>query len=224
MIIKKIVIIGSGSHAKVVFSEIMKLKEFEILGFVDDFKKKKDLIISFNKKKFYNLGKIKQVIKKKNNFKGIIAVGLNFVRKKIVQEIYKIDKNFKFQKVVSKDAIINSNVSIGEGTFVVSGSIINNGSKIGKHCILNTSCSIDHDNYLKNFSSAGPGAITGGNVVVGEQSHLGLGCVVKDQINISKNTIIGSASLVNKNCEKNSIYFGTPAKKIRLRLSNENYL
>jgi acetyltransferase EpsM len=89
---------------------------------------------------------------------------------------------------------------------------------------LNTSCSIDHDNYLKNFSSAGPGAVTGGNVVVGEQSHLGLGCVVKDQINISKNTIIGSASLVNKNCEKNSIYFGTPAKKIRLRLSNENYL
>ena len=74
MLIKKIVIIGSGSHAKVVFSEIMKLKEFEILGFVDDFKKKKDLIISFNNKKFYNLGKIKHVIKKKITLKALLLL------------------------------------------------------------------------------------------------------------------------------------------------------
>ena len=35
-----IVIFGSGDHAKIVFSEIIKLKKYKILGFVDNFKKK----------------------------------------------------------------------------------------------------------------------------------------------------------------------------------------
>ena len=38
---KKIVIFGSGCHAKIVFSEILKLKGYKILGFVDDFAPKK---------------------------------------------------------------------------------------------------------------------------------------------------------------------------------------
>ena len=46
----KIVIFGSGSHAKVIFSEVIKLKKFKFLRFVDDFKKKGELIISSNKK------------------------------------------------------------------------------------------------------------------------------------------------------------------------------
>ena len=83
----RIIIFGSGGHAKVIFSEIIKLKKFKFLGFVDDFKKKGELIISSNKKNYYNLGSIKEVISKKNNLKGIIGVGLNFVREEIVKDI-----------------------------------------------------------------------------------------------------------------------------------------
>jgi len=127
----KIVIFGSGGHAKVIFSEVIKLKKFKFLGFVDDFKKKRELIISSNKKNYYNLGSIKEVINKKNNLKGIIGVGLNFVREKIVKDIKKINNNFKFQQIISKDAIINSNVFIDEGTLVVSGTTINTELKLG---------------------------------------------------------------------------------------------
>ena len=69
----KLVIFGSGGHAKIIFSEIIKLKKFKLLGFVDDFKKKGELIINFNKKKYYNLGSIKQVINKKSKFSGILV-------------------------------------------------------------------------------------------------------------------------------------------------------
>ena len=117
-----------------------------------------------------------------------------------------------------------SNVSIGEGTLVVSGSTINTGTEIGKHCVINTSCSIDHDNKFDDFSSAAPGVITGGNVVVGKKSYLGMGSLVKDQVNILQDTVIGLGSIVNKDCEKNSIYYGSPVKKIRTRKSEESYL
>ena len=49
----KIVIFGSKHHAKVIFSEVIKLKKFKFLGFIDDFKKKGELIISSNKKNYY---------------------------------------------------------------------------------------------------------------------------------------------------------------------------
>ena len=219
-----LIIFGSGVHARVIFSEVIKLKKFKFIGFVDNFKKKGELILSLNKKKYYNLGSIKEVINKKNNFKGIVGVGLNFVREKVVNDIKKINNNFKFQKIISKDATINSNVFIDEGTLVCSGSIINTGTIIGRHCIINTSCSIDHDNKFRDFSSTGPGVVTGGNVEVGYQSYLGLGSLVRHKVKILDNTIVGFGSLVNKDCKKNSIYYGSPATIIRNRKNNENYL
>ena len=137
--------------------------------------------------------------------------------------INSFNKKFKFQKIISKDSIINKNVSIGDGSLIVSGSTINFGTTIGKHCIINTSCSIDHDNYFHDFSSAGPATITGGRVTLGSFSHLGINSTIRHNIKISEKTIIGAKSYVNKDCKKNSIYFGTPAKKIRSRLKNDNY-
>ena len=220
----KIVIFGSGHHAKVIFAEVIKLKKFKFLGFVDDFKKKGEIIINLDKKNYYNLGSIKDVINKKDKLKGIIGVGLIHVREKIFKDIKKINNNFKFQQIISKDAIISSNVFIDEGTLIVSGAIINTGTKIGKHCIINTSCSIDHDNKFGDFSSVGPGVVTGGNVEVGYKSYLGLGSLVRNNVKILENTIVGFGSLVNKDCKKNSIYWGSPVKKIRKRKNNENYL
>tara|TARA_Y100000996_G_C22457185_1_gene616443 strand:- start:221 stop:889 length:669 start_codon:yes stop_codon:yes gene_type:complete len=220
----KLVIFGSGSHAKVVLSEILKLKKFKFIGFIDDYKKKGEFITNFNKKNYYNLGCIKDVIKKNNNFRGIVGVGLNFIRKKIVTDINKINKNFKFQKIISKDAIINANVNIDDGSLIMSGTVINCGTIIGKHCLLNTSSSIDHDNFFGDYSGTGPGTITGGHVEVGELSYIGLGSIIKHEIKIAENTVIGFGSLIAKNCKKNSIYWGSPAKKIRSRKYDESYL
>ena len=144
--------------------------------------------------------------------------------KKSKKNAKKINNNFKFQQIISKEAIISSNVFIDEGTLIVSGAIINTGTKIGRHCIINSSCSIDHDNKFSDFSSTGPGVITGGNVEVGYQSYLGLGSLIKHNIKILENTIVGLGSLVNKDCKKNSIYYGSPAKLIRKRKNNEIYL
>ena len=38
---KKIIIFGSGDHAKVLLTEILKLKRYNFLGFCDEKKKKK---------------------------------------------------------------------------------------------------------------------------------------------------------------------------------------
>jgi sugar O-acyltransferase (sialic acid O-acetyltransferase NeuD family) len=218
-----IVIFGSGDHAKVIFSEIINYNKYNIIGFVDEIKKNKDLIIKHKNKKYYTLGKISENIKK-NNLRGIIGVGSNFVRKKIYKKIISINKKFKFEKIISKNSIINKNVFIKEGTFIGPGVVINQGTNIGKHCIINTSSSIDHDNIFEDFSSTAPGVITGGNVVVRENSNIGIGSIIKHQVEIKKNTVIGGNSFVTKNCDSNFLYFGSPSKKIRKISNSEEYL
>lgn len=218
---KNIIIFGNGNHSKVVFSEILKLKEYNILGFIGTSTKKK-LIIKYRNKKYFNLGTNK-ILKNYNNLYGVIGVGDNYVRKKIYKEI-KILKKIKWAKIISKNSILNGNVKIGPGSIIISGSIINNGAKIGSHCIINTSSSIDHDNVFENFSSSGPSVTTGGNVKVCQFSHLGIGSTIKHGVTIRANTIIGGKSFVNKDCLKNKIYFGVPAKIFKNRKLGNTYL
>ena len=222
---KKILIIGINAHAKVILSEIIQIKDYRVIGFIDEFKKKGTIIETYKNKQYKILGGIKELKKivDKDTF-GIIGIGENFTRKKVSEEINKISKNFNWATIISKNSKINKNVEIGKGSLIISGSIVNTGTKIGEHCLINTSSSIDHDNTFKNYSSTGPGAITGGNVKLGQCSHLGIGSTVKHKITIQDNTIIGAQSLVLKNCNKNSVYYGIPAKKIRDRGNNSNYL
>ena len=221
---KKIIIFGTGDHARVIFSEIVQLKNFKILGFSDNHSKKGKVVEIFKNKKFKNLGNLSDIESYKSIY-GIIGVGHNFLRKKILREVEaKLKRNIKWATIISKNSILQENVSIGEGTIIVANTVINTGTIIGKHCLINTSSSIDHHNNFKNFSSTGPGVITGGNVKIGEMSHLSIGSIIKNNINIKSNALIGGSSFVNNDCDKNSVYYGVPAKKIRLRKENEEYL
>jgi acetyltransferase EpsM len=211
---KKIAIFGAGGHATVVTNEINKLKDYDIIGyFVHDLsnlnikKNYKKKIFQINKKNFLNLVK--------NSVSGIIAIGDNIWRKKIVDDFRLISRSFKWEKIISKDSFVGEKVEVGDGTVIMSGCVIGPFTKIKRHCLINTGSVIEHENELDEYSSIGPGVVTAGNVKIGELSHLGIGSVVKEKVNIGKNVIIGGNSFVNKNCINNSIYFGSPAKLVK---------
>ncbi len=222
---KEILIFGSESHSRIILSEIIQIKGYRVIGFIDENLKKETIIETYKNKKYKVVSNIKGINKllNKNTF-GIIGIGSNFLRKKVAEKVNKIYKNFNWTTIISKNSTINRNVRIGKGSLIVSGSVINTGTKIGEHCLINTSSSIDHDNIFENYSSTGPNVTTGGNVELGQCSHLGIGSTVKNQTSIGDNTIIGAQSMVLKNCNKNSVYYGIPAKKIRDRKDNSKYL
>jgi len=212
--LKKLLIIGSGGHFKVAINEILKQKKYEIQEIIDIKNFGKKLKINNKLKKIINYKKFNWSKVNQNTFL-FIAIGDNYLRKKIVCEIKKKNIKVKWGTVISRDAIIGKNVKIKPGSLVVSGSIINPGTIIGSHCVINTRSSIDHDNIFGDFSSSAPSVVTGGNVTVGELSFLGIRSTIINNIKIGSKTIIGANSLVNKNCLSNYIYYGSPAKKIK---------
>ncbi len=206
-------IIGKGDHAKVIFSEVVRIKEFSFKGFINKISLN-DKIFKLDKNlKYRNIGKISDIKKFISNNYFVVAIGKNNLRKKIVLSLEKKYKKIKWAKVISTKSNIDKTVIIGDGTMIISGTTINIGSKIGRHSIINTSCSIDHDNLIKNYVNCSPGVVSAGNVTINDKVFIGMGTSIKQNTIIDSNTTIGAQSYVNKNCKKNSTYYGIPIKK-----------
>ena len=209
----KLLIIGCGGHAKVI-TDIAKCLGIQNLYYQDT-----DL-----KKKFF-LGKevIHEELSDYNDY-FIVALGDNNSREKITNDFRKKNPNSILATLIHPSSIISENCSIGNGTVVMPLCVINSFSKIGEGVIINTRSSIDHDNFLMNYSSVAPGTITGGNVKIGERSAISIGSIIKHNIEIGSDTVIGASSYVNENISNNLIAFGNPAKFIRKRKTGEKYL
>jgi len=221
---KKIIIFGCGGHAKIVRDCIIDEKKYTILGFVDD--KNYNQSSSWNVKYLGSIKNLSSILKKEKskNLFGIVAVGSNIVRKKIVNQVEKINRKFQWANVIHPSSVIFKSVKIGHGNMFLAGSIICSNTKIKNHVSINTGSFIDHDNIFSDYSSTGPGAATGGKVKIGKGSFLGIGAAVKDNIEIGENTIIGGQSFICKNCKSHSLYYGVPAKRIKSRKEYEDYL
>ena len=138
----------------------------------------------------------------------VIAIGNNKARKRIAEEVL---GEIEYLTVVSDSAII-CNYDIGEGSQILHGAVIQIDTKIGRHCIVNTAASIDHDCILEDFTFVGPNATLCGGVEIGEGSFIGAGAVILPYIKIGKNCMIGAGSIVTKNIADNLTAYGNPAK------------
>ena len=201
---KDVIIIGAGGHAKVIADIIYKSGD-NLIGFLDDNLANKGKEIYLGKKV---IGTTKDIeIYNKNYF--IIGIGNNSIRKKINNE-----NNLKLYSAIHPSAIIAEDVKIGTGSVIMAGVVINPGTVIGKNCIINTCSSLDHDNLLEDYVHISPGAHLAGTVSVKEGTWICTGAIVKNNITIGKNNIIGAGGVVIKDIiEENGTYIGVPARR-----------
>lgn len=110
----------------------------------------------------------------------------------------------------------NSNLVIGDDTIVEATSLDLRGKiVIGNHCIINkkteiirVSHIIDNDTkFTTRYYSP---------LLIGDYCWLATGCkILPSCCNIAENTVVGAYSVCVKDTEKDSVYSGFPAKKIK---------
>lgn len=198
----RLVIIGAGGHGRVI-ADIAIKNGYNDIVFVDDH------LTGFcmNFPIICTSADIYKLNNKKSDF--VIAIGDNTVRKMIAE---KYDVNWV--SLAHPSAQIGMNVKIGLGTVIMAGSLINSCATVGHHCIINTSAVVEHDNILEDYVHISPNAALGGTVHIGKGTHIGIGAIVKNNIEVCENCIIGAGAVVVKNITENSTYVGIPAKKI----------
>ncbi|MBU2494644.1 MAG: acetyltransferase [Bacteroidetes bacterium] len=208
---EKIVVIGGGGHAKVIISILKKLNQYDIVGYTDPENKGEILGVSY----LGNDDKLNSIFKDgvNNAVIGLGQIKSAGPRRKIADNCKNI--SFNLPAIVSLNAIINEDVSIGNGTVVMDGVTINSGSSIGECSIVNTNASIDHDCAIGDFTHIAPGVTLSGEVNIGNDVLIGTGSNIIQQINIPANTIISAGSTVLKSITKKGIYRGNPASLIK---------
>ena len=213
----KILIIGGGGQARVTIDLIRALGDdnFEIEGILDDHITGHVLDVPV-------LGRIDEAgVLAGRSTAAHVAIGDNVLRRRIVKHLDDAGWQLPFVTLIHPSAVVASGVHVGEGTLIAAEACIMTSSTIGRHCIVNTNASLDHDNTLADFASVAPGVVTGGDVFIGEQSFLSIGSVVKHNITIKHNVLIGAGSLVLHDIHENSLCYGSPARVVQTRREDE---
>lgn len=193
------VIYGAGGHAKVVGDALLSDGN-KIYTFIDNNKTGDYLNIQLNK----NLSNLDF------QYKSIIAIGDNVVRKKL-----SLSLQTRFGTIKHSSALVSDSVLVGEGSMVLHQSVVQIGSSVGKHVIINTKASIDHDCFIDNFVHIAPGSVLCGNVKVGEGSLIGAGSTIIPNIKIGKWCTIGAGSVIIKDIPDYTVVVGNPGRIIK---------
>lgn len=106
---------------------------------------------------------------------------------------------FKMPSIISPISHVSQNATIGEGSIVMHGAIINAGAQVGINCIINTRAVIEHDTLVGDHCHISTGVILNGGVSVGTGCFIGSGSVMKEGISTGKDCVVGMGLSVRHN-------------------------
>ncbi len=194
---KKIILVGGGSHCKSCIDIIENENKYKIVGIID---KKKNFLLNY--KVFTESYLNKKLIK--NNY-SLVTVG-HIKNYKLRVKLFNKLKNlgFKTPSILSPSAYISKHAVIGQGTIVMHGAIVNAGAVIGNNCIINTNSLVEHDVVIGDHTHISTGATINGGVVIGDKVFIGSRSIIKDNISIGDCSIVGASLYIKKNLKKNS--------------------
>lgn len=188
---------GASGHAKVVL-DILRRSGVEVTALVDDNEAITTLSGHSVLHRRYDLSPL------------IICVGDNRLRRSISQRL-----SGEFVRAIDPTATVSESVTIGDGTVVMQGAIIQADAVVGEHVIVNTGASIDHDCRVGDYVHISPHATLCGGVSIGEGSWVGAGATIIQGVDIGRWVTIGAGAVVVSSIPDGAVVVGVPAKIIK---------
>jgi UDP-perosamine 4-acetyltransferase len=198
----RIVVVGAGGHAKVVIATVRAAGGDVVAVYDDDHSKWGQQILGVP---------IQGPISGEEIGGGpaIIAIGNNRVRQSLAQRLHA-----QWVSVCHPSATVHPSVSLGPGTVVFAGVVIQPDATIGAHSILNTAASVDHDCILGDFVHIGPGVSLCGGVTLDEGVVLGVGAKVAPNVEIGPWSTAGAGAVCVVDVARDTTVVGVPARSI----------
>ena len=177
---RQLLLIGAGGHAHACIDVIEQTKQFEIIGVLDQ-KNHGQHVLGYP-----ILGDDEALSRLRTHCDAaIITIGQiqsSTIRQKIFERL--IELQFELPVIISPHAYVAQDATIGQGSIIMHGSIINRCATIGDNVIINTRALIEHDVAIGNHTHVATGAIVNGGATIGDHVFLGSQSVVVHQQNI----------------------------------------
>jgi sugar O-acyltransferase (sialic acid O-acetyltransferase NeuD family) len=206
---KEIFIYGAGGQARVVIDLIEKSGEYRIVGLVDDHAVPGAEVLGYSV-----LGgeqKLGELLKSGVSL-AVVAIGDNLIRRAKAEQLARL--GFISSLFVHPFSSVGRESSIGAGSVVFHGAVIDPCVQIGAGVIVNFNAGIGHNSFIGDFAHLSVGVNCGAHVVVGENAFVCMGATIISNVKIGKNALIGAGSVVTKDVPDNTKVLGFPARKL----------
>ncbi len=200
-------VLGAGGHARVVVSTLRDAG-FPIAGVLDDDRRNhgKSFLGVEVRGPFGLLAELKHP-------RAVVGVGSNEARRDADRRFSEVE----WVRLVHPTATVDPTVEIGPGTVVFAGVVIQVGTVLGRHCIVNTAASIDHDCVVGDFVHVAPGSHLAGGVRLGTGVFMGTGSAAIPYVRVGAWTTVGAGGIVVKDIAAGLTAVGVPARPKKSR-------
>lgn len=190
-------IIGCGGHARSVAEVALSNNVASDIIFVDANAQENEKILGFPVIKELPL----------NAEKVFVAIGNCQLRKKISEQ-------YDLISIISTDAYLGVDCTIGKGCFIGQKTYIGPEVIIGDGTIINTGAIIEHEVVIGEFCHVAPNSVICGRTKIGDNVFIGAGSTIIDKLFVCSNTCFGAGSVVIKSINEKGTYVGSPVRKI----------
>ncbi len=143
----------------------------------------------------------------------ILCVGTIATRSRILASLERA--GVAWRTVVDASAIVDGAArSIGLGTYVGAGAVVQPLAKVGAHCIINTGAVVEHECELGDNVHVAPGCVMGGGVGVGSGTLLGIGSRILPGVRVGRGCIVGAGATVTRDVPDGATVVGVPARVV----------
>jgi UDP-perosamine 4-acetyltransferase len=202
----RIVVLGSGGHAKVAIELLRENPEWEIVGCLgegDPGTLVRGVAVLGGDGELPRLAE-------EGVTHAFVAIGDNYARQRATGSARAA--GLQLTNAVSLRAVVSPSAVLGCGVAIMAGVVVNAEAEIADGAIVNTGATVDHDCRIGTFAHIGPGTNLAGRVSIGEGAFLGVGCRVIPGISIGEWTTVGAGAVVIRNLPSRVKAAGIPAR------------
>jgi len=200
-----LILIGAGGHAHACIDVIEQQDRYRIAGLVGMSEEMHCRHLGYSV--IATDGDLQQLAKEYQY--ALITVGqIRSPERRIHLYQQAIIVGFQLPFIVAPTANISRRATIGAGTIVMHGAIVNAGAKVGNNCIINTRALVEHDATVENHCHISTGAILNGDVYIGAGSFVGSGSIIKQGVSLGDGCVVGMGLSVRNNQVKHARFVG----------------
>ncbi len=206
-----IVILGTGSHAKVVIEILEAMGQFDIIGCLSG---DPDAPISVLGYSFLGDWDSLPEVTKKGVQHAAIGVG-GWTSNDFRKEIFALAKSRGLAAVtaIHPSVILSKSATIGEGSVIYAGAVIQNEVSIGTNTIISAGSLLEHEAILEDHVLVSTGVSVGARATIREGALLAIGSTVVGDVTVGKNALVAAGAVVVNDVPDGARVYGVPAKE-----------
>lgn len=212
---KQIVILGAAGTGLLMAESISRNREITLLGFLDDDTEKQ----AHGHNNLPVLGGL-------SSWEGLPHECL------FLTSLYGPKKNHQFFELVKSLGIpksrwatvtdpyatVSATVTLGHGTYIGPGTVLEPMVSLGNHCAILGNVYIAHNSHLADYVVCANSVSIAGWASVGEASFIGANATVRERTHIGSRVVIGMGSVVFRDVADGQIVVGNPARVMKKHL------